>query len=160
MLLSLCLSRSTLVLTAPTGVQRVVAVPCSDDSVIAAGSNSKFIFGYASTLEVATSATADHSSTRVALVQFPVPSDADYANLLNAAILELTVAAAPSQDMVMTVIGIPPSVTWAEGAVVVLSLHLCHRPGQLFSFRKAQASSLVALSPPGCCSCFVTSASH
>lgn len=66
-------ARSTLVLTAPVGPQRVASVVCTDDSVIAAGSNSKFIYGYSNTLEVATSNTADHSSTRwVALFIHPV----------------------------------------------------------------------------------------
>lgn len=70
----------------------------------------------AETLTVSTSSTADHSTTRMTLLKFPNPSAAANAGL-TAAILELTLAQAPAQTMILMILGAACDTAWTESTV-------------------------------------------
>lgn len=98
-------SGSVLMATVPasTMVQSVVSVLPSADTSLGPQSSSALASSYA--LTVSTSNTANHATTSVAMLNFPVPVAAGSA-ALTSAILELTVSAVPSADMPMSVFGV------------------------------------------------------
>lgn len=108
-------SSSVVLVTAQaTGTQSVSVVTATDDAVIAPtnpGGNNN-----GATLDVCTSATADHSTTRVSLLKFPIPASAANGGL-TAAILELTLAASPAQTTILTILGAACDTAWSENSV-------------------------------------------
>lgn len=106
---------STVLLTGQLSGQQVVQVlQTLDDAVItpsnpSSGFNSNF-------LTVSTSSSADHSNTMVSLLRFQMPQSAT-STALTAAILELTVAQAPSSKMVLTVYGSACNTFWNENTI-------------------------------------------
>lgn len=108
-------SGSTLLITGQiSGSQSVLPVLTSDDATISPGGST--LAGNTGLLTVATSTTADHSTTFVSLLKFAIPAAATPSSL-TAAILELTVAQAASQKSVLTVLGSACDAQWSESTV-------------------------------------------
>lgn len=108
-------SASVTLLTAQaTGAQTVTALPAVDDACIGpAQPSANYNSGQ---LTVSTSASADHTNTRVSLLKFQVPKGADSGGL-TAAILELTLSQAPAQDMLLSIFGTACDTQWSEASV-------------------------------------------
>lgn len=95
-----------MVLTAPVnGPQQVTNLAASASSYISAGSAASSNFGTLASVGVATSATSDHTVTRVSLVKFSVPASAADGSLTSA-VLQLTVTGAPAAATVVSVVGV------------------------------------------------------
>ena len=109
---------STNVIVAPIIAQTEVDQLAIADTTVYAGANlGSTIGGRASSLTVSTSITATHDATCVSLIKFNVSS----ASATLTAVLEVTVATAPSQDMVLSVIGLSPfdttALAWQESTL-------------------------------------------
>jgi hypothetical protein len=101
--------------TIPLGKQVVQTFAPTDDATLSAGANVGVNFGARTTLSVGTSVTAVHDTTSVAFVEFDM-TGIDL-NVVDAAILELTVATATSTTSLLNVMGITKDFAWSEGSV-------------------------------------------
>lgn len=97
-----------------SGTQVVSVLPAVDDAVIAPTQPTGNV--NSDQLTVSTSNTADHSTTRVSLLKFQVPSTAANGGL-TAAILELTLSKAPAQTMILHLFGAACDSAWSENTV-------------------------------------------
>ena len=111
-------ANSVLSLTAPiNGPQLPVTVLTpTDDATIAAGANSAVNAGTSATLTVCTATTASHTSTSVALIKFAIPATATMPAGITAVLLEMTLAQAPSNAMLMSVFMTCGS-AWSESTI-------------------------------------------
>ena len=106
-------------ITVPAAAQSETLLAPDADATLAAGANMGRNFGGDATLRVATAPAGVHDDTAVALLRFPAAAFAS-SGALSAAILELTVAAAPAAGtVVLAVVGINPAAPrdWAESGV-------------------------------------------
>ena len=107
---------STNQIIAPVVPQTVSSIMPFHDTTIKAGANVGNNYGSASTLTVSTSNTAVHDNTAVTMIKFNVPAASSSSVLTS--VLSLTVAAAPANDMVMTIFGLsctyPSGLSWSE----------------------------------------------
>lgn len=108
-------SASTVLVTGHlSGTQSILALPTTDDATISPTGAAAGVNG--GLLTVATSTTADHSTTFVSLLKFAIPASATPA-ALTSAILELSVATPPSQKTILTVFGAACGTQWSESTV-------------------------------------------
>lgn len=111
-------ANSVIRLTAPISgaVQGVVPLNPAADTTVRAGGAASANFGTLPTLAVSTNAGTNHTATAAAFLRFAVPSTVP-ASQVTASVLELTVAQAPSQTMIMSLYGVPcTAATAAAGA--------------------------------------------
>ena len=105
-------------LVAPIAPQAEIVLNATSDTQITAGLNVNTTNGTAPTMAVSTSVTAVHDATSVALMQFTIPATISAASTLTA-VLELSVAAPPAQDMPLLVVGVNSTAAgaWAEASL-------------------------------------------
>lgn len=89
---------STSALVAPVVPVTEMMLAATEVTTLRAGANS---LTAGSGLTVSTSTTTAHETTSVAMAKFTLPS-----TTVMTALLELTVASAPAQDMIMTIVGV------------------------------------------------------
>lgn len=108
---------SALMIVGPrVGTQTAVNVTAIADTTLTAGTGANTASGSATTLTVSTSATANHATTRAAVLSFPVPATASGRDL-TAAVLELTLSSASTAYMPLSVFGLSNcSARWSEAA--------------------------------------------
>jgi hypothetical protein len=99
----------------PLGRQVVSVFPASDDATVYAGANVGANYGTQPTLSVGTSVTAVHDTTCAALVQFDMTGVDP--NIIDSALLELTVASVASSTSLLQVIGITRAMVWNQAGV-------------------------------------------
>ena len=108
-------------ITVPQNAQSESVIASTSSATLVAGSNAGTNFGGSSYLTVATSITAVHDSTSVALVEFDLTGFTGVAAKAQMAMLELTVASASinHEASVLSVVGINPCVgaTWSESSI-------------------------------------------
>lgn len=111
-------ANSVVRLTSPISGASQSNVPLAPaaDATLRAGASASAAFGAQPTLAVATTTGTNHSATAAAFVRFQLPATGIAPAQLTAAILELTVASAPAQSMVMTVVGVSCAPTNAGAA--------------------------------------------
>lgn len=106
---------STMLIVGPrVGRQTTTVLTAAADTTLTAGTGSASAAGgAATTLAVSTSATANHATTRVAMMSFVIPAIAAGTSL-TAAVLELTLASAATAYMPLSVFGLACGARWAE----------------------------------------------